>query len=625
MKKILGISLLFLFTMPMLLQAQDSLWTSQLPGKILWQKVSSFGTLTVNTSEGLFGLDVQTGKINWKNKTLANIEPEDLKQIDDGPFFQVTRPDGIYIVELFKGKIIFDSRRETIYKIEELHILPKTKKILVRGYTSVSPTPGLFMFDLDSGTMLWNNRDKISMMTTFLELDNMEVLIATLWDIFKVNAANGEIIWRIPIDKKTSKELLKLNALGELSELAESSIKPGDVTVKLYNEGADKFIVSYEVKRTSVKTTADGGRSVDVSYKSAYRLHAADNGKEIWKAAPTYESRLGKMIHSDKGLIFSYNESGKPRVNLIDAESGTALWGKKGSGTKLKGELVGYVQCDSGLVIVCKEQNLDRVPITRFNLLDIKTGQLRLDKYHPISGKLLIAEVNGGTFLITTTKEVIIGDLEKNGAIELKKEVSEDLRVDTDNVIYYFESEDKLIYKINKQTAEVQAWSMRAIDFLPSNNSGAMEVRNGGIFISNRQNIAYFNQVGELVYQKQFPTSVPELKGKTVYGIATPEESVLQAAAEKFKSLDGVDYTYVEQFRSSVEKRSALADKAKFCYNVSQADEGQEIINVIDKSSGVIRDQINIEKNMLTRCVVDPVLNAIYIPNAKGQIRCYDY
>ena len=331
----LALMLLFTNTFSAFSQEQnDADWVAEYTKSVIWQRTTSFGILIVSTADGLHGVDPETGKILWHSAELNNLPEDSYQPIEGSPFVQVATAGAdptIYILEPFEGTIVFNSKEAGIEEIREKHVLPKNLSILIQGQSPGKKDPSLYMIDLATGKKLWQKDNEFGMLTAFKELGGEEFLLATLWNMYKINSKTGDVIWEQALDPAAEEQMAKLKGLGSaLKQLAENTIKPGDVLADFYLLSDKKnFILGFQAKQTSSSTDSQGKTVTTVSYNSGYQKVSLENGKPVWPEGVSFSGQRGQIIFDPKGLIVCPNAGVNTMINMVDYNTGEKKWGKK--------------------------------------------------------------------------------------------------------------------------------------------------------------------------------------------------------------------------------------------------------------------------------------------------------
>ena len=205
-------------------------WEKELTSDILWQEVTALGNLIVSSGNQLAGVDTETGAIVWSKPELAGLNRVAYNEIPRSPFFAVDLGKSILVMDQFSGDMIFDSQKAGIGTIEDYFLLYNSDAILVSG-ESPGGEPIMVSVRMSDGSVTWSMNEEFGRIISVTELENRELLIVTLFNNYKLNAVNGDIIWNE--DNSAEAEPIKnMGALGDLMKtMAESMVE--DVGLEL--------------------------------------------------------------------------------------------------------------------------------------------------------------------------------------------------------------------------------------------------------------------------------------------------------------------------------------------------------------------------------------------------------
>ncbi|MEQ9414362.1 MAG: hypothetical protein RIF39_11055, partial [Cyclobacteriaceae bacterium] len=193
-------------------QSVKPLWSLPVAEGVKWQLVTSLGNYVAGTSQGLVGIDPESGKIIWKNKDLGALEADQVKQLGSSALLTIQRGTSLYIMDPFTGAIKFDSRAAGLSEINDQKVLYRANGILVSGRDAANKDL-LLMSSLNDGKIVWKIDDDFGRLITTSELSSNELLIVTLYYNYKVNPATGEILWKNDVSA-ANQQMEKMGAFG---------------------------------------------------------------------------------------------------------------------------------------------------------------------------------------------------------------------------------------------------------------------------------------------------------------------------------------------------------------------------------------------------------------------------
>ncbi|MBK6882068.1 MAG: hypothetical protein IPH05_03830 [Flavobacteriales bacterium] len=139
-------------------------WETSPGGGISWMRTTSTGNLLVCTSEGLKGLDPESGAISWTVKELANAPEAGYQEINGTPFISLAptgAPEDLVIMEPFSGNVVFNSKEAGISKIVNRYFLYPNNAIVVVGQKA-DKSAAMACVDMGTGKVRWTKDDKFS-------------------------------------------------------------------------------------------------------------------------------------------------------------------------------------------------------------------------------------------------------------------------------------------------------------------------------------------------------------------------------------------------------------------------------------------------------------------------------
>jgi outer membrane protein assembly factor BamB len=636
-------------------------WVTPFSQSVGWQRITSFGILIVSTGEGLHGVDPETGKILWSRKELANLPESGYQPVDESPFVQVTMGGAspvVYVLEPFDGTVVFNSKDAGIQEVKKSYVLPTNLSLLLQGIAPGKKSPSLFMIDLASGKKLWEKHDEFGMITAFRELGGDEFLLSTLWNMYKINSKTGTIHWTQPLDPASAAQLEKMKGLGSmLKNLAESSVKPGDVEADFYPLGGGKnFIIGYQSKSTSESKDASGKTTTTVSFKSGYQCISLADGKPVWKEGVQFDGKKGKIIFDGQGLIVCPNAGQNTMINMVDYNTGAKKWGKNLKGIKVKGGVVDYVYTKAGILLILATSSSDNDPNYMMNMLDASTGTLRFENYAKVRGTLQRTELLDGGLFFATDEEADILNL-ANGETLFDKSIrtGSNMNVSGEGKIYVYSTKDRMVYEIDKKTKTKNVFSKTEIRFEGKEVPTELEIRAGGVLVMGMQNIVQLGADGAVKFQKYF--AAPDISGimkalnaamavRAAYiGLAAGVTSAAVAAttakyadhpvekevgakvAEAYGGLSAAGFSYAGKYMQAISKRfKATANSPDFMFMMTEGEgrKDNRLIRV-SKTNGEVMDYVSLGKDKSPSYEVDNISYQIYYRKDPNKISCFKF
>ena len=354
--------------LPDSIQAEDALWTVDLPGRsaptISNGKLFIVGHLGegADLQEGVFCLDAETGKKLWEHKfndflsdiiytryssSSPTIDPE-----TGNLFFQGTQ--GLFASFSQDGKILWkhslmealgrmtfpNGRTATPVVDKDLVI---TRGIMANWGAQGPPWDRFYGFDKKTGELVWaakpGGRPKDSCFSSpYLGwLDGKRVFYATTGDgsVICANARTGEAIWQVPLFKAGINASVVVYNNEIAAAIYGTPYEPGQMVglkiPKVQPKDANPVVVERkQVELWTQKITTSTSAPIlvdDTIYVVAEKgeLHSVNivTGKENWKIKLGIEQRNASPVHAD----------GKIYLPMLENPAGEGGAAKGGTGT----------------------------------------------------------------------------------------------------------------------------------------------------------------------------------------------------------------------------------------------------------------------------------------------------
>lgn len=501
-------------------------WTTKFTGTIGWQRIHSLGYIIVSTSDGLYAVNPDDGKIMWENKDFAALDASLYEEIEGTEFIGVARPTSSEstlrmqaIIDVTSGITVFDSQKEGI-GILSRHVMPRSGRLLIIGAARGNLAATLFMYDIRSGQLLWKN-DELFKVTSEgkgflaklqagvqslsnlqaliaepLEVDNESMLVAHPGYFMRINTATGDVIWKNSIERAIE----------------------GRVLFSPYRENVVYLATGIESETGSGFTaTSTSSNEPPKFYYNLYYAFDLASGKPLWKAPAKEQDRLNEVIMHERGIIVCPLSSRKPTINLVDYETGETLWGKKGKGITAQGSVVSYIPTEKGILITTGFDNAftNKGEEYYLNVLDVNAGALKYEKSVKLKGDIVSTELTPKGLLFTTTREVNILDI-NSGTLLWQQSIEAGGPASGDKVrpfpvgaspdrLYVYSPKEGGIFEIDKKAGTHRKLNSAPIKFEGKELPKAIDVVNDGLVLYSDQNIMKLSFTGSVLYQKYYP------------------------------------------------------------------------------------------------------------------------
>ena len=384
--------LLFLFTS--VFHAQ-SVWQTNLDGKIQFYQTTDFGIVLTGTNNSLYAVDGQTGETLWRRKH-KGLDETSITPIPSTDLILLSLDEGdksrIEAVDLLSGASIWRSDKVK-GGIMQLAVEPQSdllavvlvKKAKGKVGDEIKRSPVVHVFRLSTGDELWKK-----------ELDS---------DVEMMPSQFGENLGEIPFTLNNYRAPLIL-----------------DGRLFLFYEGATSFDAQTgkEKEREKFKINEDGlalteaDPVFDESYiytsgRGKVRAVNRKTGEVEWKAddlGVTPEMAVvGNVLYVRTGGQFTrlkdgeIKEKGSFGVSAIDTKNGKTLWRYKGAD---KG-LTNFVFADANTIVIADKDDLISI--------NARNGK-RIDKFeHGVERAQFV--------LINEKKQAVVGGRDEIAAFQL--------------------------------------------------------------------------------------------------------------------------------------------------------------------------------------------------------------
>jgi outer membrane protein assembly factor BamB len=650
-------------------------WSAKFKSAINWQRVHALGYIIVSTNDGLYGVNPSDGKIIWENINFKALDPSSYEEVAGTEFIAIAyKLDNTStipmqaIMEVVNGKVLFDSRKESIGVLSR-HVLPSAGKLLVIGMRPKNLIASLFMYDIASGQQVWANDDlfkadkpegkgllgKLQKMGQELsslqaltsepyEVDANSILLTHPNYVFRINSATGQVMWKNTI--QPSKH----------GHVYFSPHKPGVVYVGTDIESS-----------TGSGFTTSSGNTQGTQQKFIYNLYYAfdvNSGASLWKQPAKENDYLNLVIPHEKGLIVCPRSSQKPTINLIDYGTGEMVWGKKGKGIKAEGSVVSYIPTEKGLLITTAFDNAWNSKAEEYylNVLDPATGTLKYEKSVKLKGDLVKSELTPKGLLFVTTKEVNILDT-GTGALLWSNSIEAGNPFNSDKVrpfpvgdnkagkLFVYSPKDQSVYEVDKQAGTSKKITNAKITFEGKEIPNAIDVVSDGLVMSSEQNIMKLDFNGLVKYFKYYPAPREPALMRALLAAQAIRAGYIGAAAgaysaafaqgaqqstdpgakamgqelsKGFGELSAAGFAYsasaMKQF--SARYKASMSTPDFMIMMTTQEKKGNQLIRV-SKTNGQIVNAIDIKNDKEPEYDVDQIYNYVYYRLTPAEIVCY--
>ena len=621
-------------------------WTKELPADILWQEVTALGNLIVSSQNQLVGIDTETGETRWSRHEHAGLSRSAFNELPNSPFFTVAADNSIHLIDQLSGDEVFNSSRAGIKTIKDYFLLYNSDALLVAGEDN-DGEPLMVSVKMSEGSVTWTMEEKFGRIIAAVELESDELLIVTLFNNYKLNASNGNIIWK-EVNSAESAQVEQLGALGALlKSAAETASNDMEIDLRYYQPpGSEVFYLGSEQESQS-SMTSSGGEPI-VNYTNVYNAFSIHDGSMVWEKPLEVKGRLSQVAFLDNGILVLPDDGNRTKINLYDYQTHTGTWGKKGRGIGLKGGIYDYLLAEDGILLVSQTASNNYL-----NYLDHRSGTITFEKPVKVEGMVVgIVPLSGGILYITTESmnilDFVSGTLKWNKSIK----TSPELTAEFDGKIYALDSKTRTIKVVDMKSEKVSELSATELKFEGKEVPRKLEVLDDGIFIHSDQNVAKFSFDGTLLFQAYYPAPrEPGWKRALLYAeavrgayigassyyisgaMAAVENDVRQEDAVAGEMVSQIGDAYGElgaqassyasnAFRQANARLKATMSAREFMLIMSKQDKDIQLLKV-SKSTGQVDGRIDLGKDREPIYAVDDVTGQVYYCTGNRALTSY--
>lgn len=656
--KLMKKSILLLFVLGLSMassgQSVKPLWSKTISEGVKWQKVTSLGNYILGTAQGIASIDSEKGDIIWKSDKFGPLTADMVTQVGSSALLSVSNGTNITILDAFTGEIKFDGREAGIIEIKDQKVLYNANGILIAGRT-VHGRDILLLSSMIDGKVKWKIEDDFGRLIAVSEVGSNELVIVTMYYNYKVNPADGKVIWKNDVSE-SNKQLEKLGALGGLmKQAAADKAQTMAFNVKFYQHPTKPifFIAAEQEGRPAVTsgftttTTVGSGPSYHTTY-SAFDL---SNGNRLWAKPLDLSGKIGGVYFDEGGLVIMPDDGANTKVNIYDYTTQEGKWGKKGKGIDIKGGVYDYKKVSDGLVLV--SQNASGKNFVSY--LDQKNALLTFDKPVQIEGRLVTSEITPKGLFYVSTAELNIVDITLGKRL-LDKGIATlpSLTAQKDNFVYAFNLNDNTLLALDKSTAALKILTT-GIKFEGKESPQKIELRDNGILVTSSQNIALVGFDGKIVYQKYFEAPrepgiiralqyAQAVRAAYISAAAYSASAAFQSAGEQAKAnneqsggvmLEGIGSAYGElgNAASDFARKSWQAANMRFKATqnadnyviVLAQQEKNNVLLKINKATGTTEGTIDLGKDAAPNYTMDGITGMVFYSSGVGSLVGYKF
>jgi outer membrane protein assembly factor BamB len=633
-------------------------WTRDFAAPVEWQRVTAFGQLLVSTSAGLHAVDPATGRVLWTHVGVAGMPEQGIAELAGSPLVHLR--DGAesprsVVVNVFNGQLVFDSRVAKVGDISAPRVLPEANSLLIAGFEAGKIEPTLYAYSLEDGRQLWQsgvlngalnpggNRLVGLLMTAALavvkvdplqsaplELGDGTFLLGAMGHVMRLHAETGDVLWRTPF-------------AGGVFELRLAAAQPGVVYV-----GAEQ-----------TEQVMGAGETTQQRVQTHYQAFRLDDGAPVWQRPVRFQKPMNRTILAlDGGLAVSDGDRDKGKLQLLDYETGESLWGNKGRGIEIAGQIVDYSFAGSDVVLTTGYDSVWTNKDTAYLLyvLDTTTGSFKFPKPFEVKGRMLGTEQSGHGLIYVTTHEINVFDPAtgtlRNAPVLRGREPL--VTAADGRRVYAFNSSDGFLYTFDRDTGAVTKLSHAPFALPGGDRARALDLLDGTLVLMGQQTVAGFGVDGALKFNAHYtaPRDPAWMRGLAwaagvragmasvsagLYGAAFAEAAGDAAEGSAGRELatqlsqgfgdlsDGYRNLSGDYVRLARRRYEASAESRDFLFMLVQHDDRRVVLAQVSKRDGSILSEIDLGRDKEPEYQVDDVSSFVFLKPANSVIAGYSF
>ena len=634
-------------------------WTRDFAAPIEWQRVTAFGQLLVSTRAGLSAVDPATGKVLWTHTDVTGLPEQGLTELAGSPLVMITGSAGVepprtVVLNVFNGQLVFDTRLAKVGQISAPRVLPEAGSLLIGGFEIGNVQPTLFAYSMNDGSLRWKSDVLATTMNPSgnrllgallgatlaivkidpvqsqpLELGDGTFLLGAMGYVMRLDAATGNVRW-------------KSQFAGGVFECRETDARPGIVYVGA--QEVEQVMGADQTQQQRIETHYQGFR--------------IDDGAAVWKRAVNFSKPMNRSIIAlDRGLLVSDGDKDKGKLQLLDYDTGTSLWGNKGRGIEVAGQVVEHSFAGTDLVLTTGYDSIWTNKDTAYLLyvLDTTSGSFRFAKPFEVKGRMLGTELTGQGLIYVTTHEINIfdpatGTLRNAPVLRSRAPL---VTVGDGMLVYAFNSDDGFVYSFDRDTGAVAKLS-KAPFTLGDDHARALDLVDGTLVLMGAQTVAGFALDGSQKFAVHYdaprdPTWLRALawaEGVRVgmasvsaglysaafadaAGDAAPGSASREVATELSRGFGDLSQGYQnlsgDFIRFARRRYEASAESRDFFFMMIQHEDRRVALAQISKRDGRILSEIDLGRDKEPAYQVDDVLSSVFYRPSDSVVAGYRF
>ena len=387
--------------LPLVATAATPRWTYTTKG-IVFQRLTSLGTLLVSSDDALRVINPADGSVVWERKDLAKFKECNFDEIENTPYGMLDIGEGmggrmrhVEVIDLQTGQKKWDSEGLPILSSQGQIQVAHKRMLVIFGLAKKGNKPMTVAVDTETGEIKWQQ----------------ERLFEKPLLLFEVKGS-GRMFKRYSIEGNQPA------AFPDENSMVVWLTEDGPVKINLENGNKEWACAGLKGKTPAAMNygfcgmlSADG--VIYVPYEKSLQAVSAKTGELLWKKEKDFRGRPCQMMIVDQGIVVrgaSFMDGdkpkGKPFIDVLNPQTGESVWKKPfkdledATSFAVDGERV-YICADNEMHSVALADGTDQI-LAKFKF---KEGEV------PTSLTL-----RDGGFLLTSSQSLL--KLEKGGKEE---------------------------------------------------------------------------------------------------------------------------------------------------------------------------------------------------------------
>ena len=595
------------------LSSQTQIWSQDMTASLAgvgWIEQANDGYIIAAGTNGLMGIDNNTGKQVWMKSELKGALPGSYQNIEGLPLFYaeyspvVGKTRGV-IVHSSTGDVLYDTKEDN-YRIKTYHLLPDQAMILFE--MTKENTKLLMSFSLRTMTKTWvtdlgeikglisqigNATSRVSFVNQGpMFSKNGELIVGINQMAYGIDATTGKIKWSYEAEKK-----LQALVYSPQSNSVFMGVKKSNKLIVLDPaNGNDITPGKLKLKGSLLDITSDSKNNIVLVETEGFNLVDPKTSDFLWKNSYKIPF-LDEVIPFDKGFIAVGKDEKDGSISYVDSE------GKKIWDTPVKGYIYYAATTENGVLYISTE----RSNIMSYNQgkdvwsKDVKFKSIPAVTYDEAEKKVVLFESGTGYKfdLATGAMTVFAEDIELEN---VKKETPLQAEYRPSGYVIYTDQHISLLDKKGKLVYTNYYPQLSSTDFTELAQFGASMAGVDIDVTGAMENIEILDQLA---------------KGKIINSNAASQ------GTSQTQVVAGVYLNNSPLFEVTKTRYSNSRNARDHKFILTKEDESKRAIVMVNKDTGKVDKKINLV-DITPLYVVDEIDTRVFICERNKTITCHN-